>query len=331
MADAPTPDTASESRAEPFVRDDVRGLLDMLKAMGRPPVEEAGPAAGREGLRTLAQLADPPAHDLAVIRDVVCPGAPYGLEADIPCRLYDSRESREAGPAVLFLHGGGFVIGDLEVYHAVCTEFARRLDLPVLSVDYRLAPEHAFPAAPDDCEAAARWLASSPAELGREITGLVVTGDSAGGNLTIVTTNALRDEPADVPVLVQAPIYPVADEAGKHESFRRFKDGYFLTGDTMAFFTKSYAADPASARNLPMLGDCGGAPATVLCTAGLDPLRDSGRAYARCMIENGTDLTYLEFPGIIHGFFTMRKAIPSGQADVEAFIDAIKATLERRV
>ncbi|MBB3032717.1 alpha/beta hydrolase [Alteriqipengyuania lutimaris] len=323
MADAPAPDT----QAEPFVRDDVRGLLDMLKAMGRPPVEEAGAVAGREGMRMLAQLADPQPHDLAVIRDVTCPG-PAG---DIPCRFYDSRESRDAGPAVLFLHGGGFVIGDLEVYHALCTEFAQRLDLPVLSVDYRLAPEHPFPAAPDDCEAAARWLASSPAELGRKITGLVVTGDSAGGNLTIVVTNALRDQPADVPVLVQAPIYPVADEAGKHESFRQFKDGYFLTGDTMAFFTKSYAADPASARNLPMLGDCSNAPATVLCTAGLDPLRDSGRAYAKCMVGNGTQLTYLEFPGIIHGFFTMRKAIPSGQADVEAFIDAVGAALERQL
>ncbi len=323
MADAPAPDT----QAEPFVRDDVRGLLDMLKTMDRPPVEEAGAVAGREGMRMLAQLADPQPHDLAVIRDVTCPG-PAG---EIPCRFYDSRESREAGPAVLFLHGGGFVIGDLEVYHALCTEFAQRLDLPVLSVDYRLAPEHPFPAAPDDCEAAARWLASSPSELGREITGLVVTGDSAGGNLAIVTTNALREQPADVPVLVQAPIYPVADEAGQHESFRQFKDGYFLTGDTMAFFTKSYAADPASPRNLPMLGDCSDAPATVLCTAGLDPLRDSGRAFAKRMVENGTQLTYLEFPGIIHGFFTMRKAIPSGQADVEIFIDAVGAALERQL
>jgi len=322
MADASTPDT----QAEPYVRDDARALLDMLKAMGRPPIEEVGPAAGREGMRVLTQLADTPPHDLAVIKDVTCPG-PAG---EIPCRLYDSRESRDAGPAVLFLHGGGFVVGDLEVYHALCTEFAHRLDLPVLSVDYRLAPERPFPAAPDDCEAAARWLASSPAELGREITGLVVTGDSAGGNLTIVVTNALRDEPAKVPVLVQAPIYPVANDVSQDESFRQFKDGYFLTGDTMTFFTKSYAADPQSPRNLPMLGDCSGAPATVLCTGGLDPLRDSGRAYAKCMVESGTDLTYLEFPGIIHGFFTMRKAIPSGKADVEAFIDAVGAALERQ-
>ncbi len=322
MADAPTAETSNE----PVVRPDVRTLLDMLKAMGRPPVEELGPVDGRESMRTLAQIGEAAPHDLAVIRDVTCPG-PAG---DIPCRFYDSRESREAGPAVLFLHGGGFVIGDLEVYHSLCTEFAHRLDLPVLSVDYRLAPENPFPAAPDDCEAAARWLASSPEELGREITGLVITGDSAGGNLTIVTTYALRDEPAAVPVLVQAPIYPVADEAGQHASFRSFREGYFLTGATMAWFTQSYAADPQSPRNLPMLGDCSDAPPTVLCTAGLDPLRDSGRTYASSLVAQGTEVTYLEFPGIIHGFFTMRKAIPSGQADVEAFIDAVGAALDRQ-
>ena len=192
------------------------------------------------------------------------------------------------------------------------------------------APEAPFPAAPDDCEAAARWLASSPEALGREITGLVISGDSAGGNLTIVTTNALRDAPAAMPVLVQAPIYPVADEAGKHESYRNFKEGYFLTGKTMAWFDAQYAPDPESPRNLPMHGDCSDAPPTVLCTAGLDPLRDSGRAYAASLVKNGTEVTYLEFPGIIHGFFTMRKAIPSGQADVETFIDAVGATLGRR-
>lgn len=311
---------------EPFVREDVRGFLTMLEQIGGKGVEEVGAEMGRQQMRAMGSLAEAPARDMAVKRDLACPG-PAG---DIPLRFYDTKERREAGPCVVFFHGGGFVIGDLEVYDSLCTEIAHRLDLPVVSVDYRLAPEHPFPAAPDDCEAAARWLASSPAELGREITGLVVTGDSAGGNLTIVVTNALRDEPAKVPVLVQAPIYPVANDVSQDESFRQFKDGYFLTGDTMTFFTKSYAADPQSPRNLPMLGDCSGAPATVLCTGGLDPLRDSGRAYAKCMVESGTDLTYLEFPGIIHGFFTMRKAIPSGKADVEAFIDAVGAALERQ-
>ena len=311
---------------EHFVREDVRGFLDMLEQIGGQGVEEVGAEIGRQQMRAMGSLAEAPARDMAVKRDLACPG-PAG---DIPLRFYDTKETREAGPCVIFFHGGGFVIGDLEVYDSLCTEIAHQLDLPVVSVDYRLAPEAPFPAAPDDCEAAARWLASSPEALGREITGLVISGDSAGGNLTIVTTNALRDAPAAMPVLVQAPIYPVADEAGKHESYRNFKEGYFLTGKTMAWFDAQYAPDPESPRNLPMHGDCSDAPPTVLCTAGLDPLRDSGRAYAASLVKNGTEVTYLEFPGIIHGFFTMRKAIPSGQADVETFIDAVGATLGRR-
>ena len=193
---------------EHYVREDVRGFLDMLQQLGRPGVEELPVDEGREGMRMMGSIAEAEPRDLAVVRDLTCPG-PAG---DIPLRFYDTKESRAPGPCVVFLHGGGFVIGDIGVYNSLCTEICHQLDLPVVSVDYRLAPEHPFPAAPDDCEAAARWIASSPAELGRTFTGLVITGDSAGGNLTIVTTNHLCAEPADVPVIVQAPIYPVADD-----------------------------------------------------------------------------------------------------------------------
>ena len=310
---------------EPFVRDDVRTFLAMVEAMGGKGVEEVGAVEGRKQMRAMGGLAEAPPRDMAVIKDLTCP-QPAG---DIPLRFYDTRESRDPGPCVLFLHGGGFVIGDLEVYNSLCTEIAFQLDLPVLSVDYRLAPEHPFPAAPDDCEAAARWLASSPEALERQITGLVITGDSAGGNLTIVTTNQLVSRPAKVPVIVQAPIYPVASDIANHRSFADFAEGYLLTGATMGWFTRQYAADPSDPRNIPMLGDCSGAPPTVLCTAGLDPLRDSGREYAAHLIQQGTQVAYLEFPGIIHGFTTLRKAIPSGQQDLDAFLDAVHLMVER--
>ena len=310
---------------EPFVRDDVRTFLAMVEAMGGKGVEEVGAVEGRKQMRAMGGLAEAPPRDMAVIKDLTCPG-PAG---DIPLRFYDTRESRDPGPCVLFLHGGGFVIGDLEVYNSLCTEIAFQLDLPVVSVDYRLAPEHPFPAAPDDCEAAARWLASSPEALEREITGLVITGDSAGGNLTIVTTNQLVSRPAKVPVIVQAPIYPVASDISNHRSFADFAEGFLLTGATMGWFTRQYAADPSDPRNIPMLGDCSGAPPTVLCTAGLDPLRDSGREYAAHLIQQGTQVAYLEFPGIIHGFTTLRKAIPSGQQDLDAFLDAVHLMVER--
>jgi acetyl esterase len=314
------------SEGEHYVREDVRGFLAMLEAIGGPGVEEVGAVAGREAMRALGAMAEAEPRPLAVIKDLACPG-PAG---DIPLRLYDTAEHRAPGPVVLFIHGGGFVIGDVEVYHALCTEIAVQLDLPVVSIEYRLAPEHPFPAAPDDCEAAARWIASSPPELGRGATGLVITGDSAGGNLTIVTTTALASAPAQVPVLVQAPIYPVADEVTGHRSYADFATGYLLTGAAIAWFHEQYAGDPADPRHTPMAGDCANLPPTVLCTAGLDPLRDSGRAYAAHLIQQGGEVFYLEFAGIIHGFITLRKAIPSGQADLARFLAAVKLVLEQR-
>jgi acetyl esterase len=311
---------------EHFVREDVRGFLDMLKAIGGPKVEEIGAVAAREQMRAMGGLAEAEARELAVVKDLMCPG-PAG---DIPLRLYDTTDHREPGPVVLFIHGGGFVIGDIGVYNSLCTEIAYQLDLPVISVEYRLAPEHPFPAAPDDCEAAARWIASSPQELGCVATGLVITGDSAGGNLTIVTTNALVNRPAAVPVLVQAPIYPVADEVSEHRSFKDFFDGFLLTGATMKWFTKQYGGDARDPRHTPMVGDCANTPPTVICTAGLDPLRDSGRNYAAHLIRQGTEVAYLEFAGIIHGFTTLRKAIPSGQSDLKRFLDVVKLMLEHR-
>ena len=305
---------------EHYVRDDVRGFLDMLEAMGGKGVEEVGAEEGRQQMRAMGAIAEAEPRTMAVQKDLTCPG-PAG---PIPVRFYDVKAEREPGPCVLFIHGG-----DLEVYNALCTEISHHLDLPVVSVDYRLAPEHPFPAAPDDCEAAARWIATSPGELEREITGLVITGDSAGGNLTIVTTNQLMNDPAGVPVIVQAPIYPVASDVSEHHSLALFAEGFLLTGAAMAWFTDQYGADSADPRNMPMVGDCTNTPPTVLCTAGLDPLRDSGREYAAHLVQLGTEVVYLEFPGIIHGFTTLRKAIPSGQTDLEAFLDATKLMVER--
>ena len=309
-----------------FVREDVKGFLAMLQAIGGPTMEEAGAEMGREQMRTMGGMAEADARELPVIKDLMCPG-PAG---DIPLRLYDTTDHREPGPCVVFFHGGGFVIGDIGVYNALCTEISHQLNLPVVSVEYRLAPEHPFPAAPDDCEAAARWIASSPQDLGRVVTGLAITGDSAGGNLTIVTTNALVNEPAAAPVLVQAPIYPVADDVSQHNSFKDFFEGFLLTGPTMAWFTQQYGGDASDPRHTPMAGDCSNTPPTVLCTAGLDPLRDSGRNYAAHLIQQGTEVSYLEFPGTIHGFITLRKAMPSGQGDLEAFLKAVTLMLERR-
>ena len=312
--------------AENYVREDVRGFLAMLEAMNRPHMDEMPLEEARAAYVAISQVAEADAHPLEVVRDFVCPG-PGG---EIPLRLYDAREKREPGPAIMFFHGGGFVIGDLETHNAFCTELAKGLDLPVIAVHYRLAPEAPFPAAPDDCEAASRWVAGNPPELGRQITGLVTTGDSAGGNLTIVVTQALMDSPAEVPVRVQAPIYPIASPLEDTVSYKSFGEGYFLTARSMEFFDASYKPAEDDKRRYPILHeDHAQTPPTVLITASLDPLRDSGREYAAHLVQSGVDVVYLEARGSIHGFINMRKALPSAQADVTALIDAIRLMLER--
>lgn len=308
---------------KPFVRPDVRHLLDQISAANAPPASQLGVEGARAIMKRLAAL-DAPAPDLAVIRDLEMVG-PSG-EA-IALRLHDARERREPGPALLYLHGGGFTIGDRDCYQPLCSELARALDMPVISVEYRLAPECPWPAAADDCEAAARWLAASPAQLGLDVTGIVLCGDSAGGNLTAVTAMALRDEPAAAPVLLQWLFYPLTDMSGSYKSMRQFAKGYFLDLREIVFFNECYAADGAHWRGSPMLGEAAGLPPALIHTAGLDPLRDHGRAYAAKLAEAGVPTTYLEAKGTVHSFAILRGALPSGQADLAQSVTAAKALI----
>jgi acetyl esterase len=268
-------------------------------------------------------VADAEVGAVAVIRDLSCPG-PAG---EIGLRLYDAREAREAGPLLLFFHGGGFVFGDLDTHEPFCAEMARQLDLPVLAVDYRLAPEHPFPAGAEDCIAAARWAAASPPSLARAVTGLITAGDSAGGNFAIVAGLALRDEPAAVPVIAQWPIYPAADPARDYPSYRDFGEGYFLSHAGMAWFDGCYRPDKADWRYSPLLKSQVGMPPTLVLTAGLDPIRDQGRAYAAACAEAGVPVVFREAEGNIHGFINLRRAIPSSEADIRGGIGALKLIL----
>ena len=306
-----------------YVRPDVRRFLDYLNALPGPRTHELDPVAARAMFTATKDLTDLPMGELATVRDIAIPG-PAG---PIPARLFDAAETRTPGPVMVFYHGGGFVFGDIETHASLCAEMARVLGLPVVSVEYRLAPEHRWPAAPDDAEAAARWIASSPAELGRTATGLVLCGDSAGGMLTINTAMALRDRPADVPVLAQAPLYPLTDPAGRYASFEEFADGYLLTRAAMLWFGDAYRADIAHMRGSPMLAPLAGMPPAVIVTASLDPLRDQGRAYAARLIEAGVPTVYREAVGTVHGFATLRKAIPSSVGDIAGFLVALEAVV----
>ncbi|OYX39585.1 MULTISPECIES: alpha/beta hydrolase [unclassified Sphingomonas] len=312
---------------EHFTRPDVAMFLAFLNALPGPKTHELPPAMARAMYVASKDAADLPVGELAVVRDLSAPG-PAG---EIPLRLFDSRADRPASPALVFYHGGGFVIGDLDTHAGICAEMARQLDLPVIAVDYRLAPEHPFPAATDDCEAATRWIASSPAELGFSVTGLVLSGDSAGGNLTIVTAMALRDSAAAVPVIAQFPIYPTVDRADAHDSYELFGEGRLLTKDGMKWFDEAYAATPGDWRAAPLHANHRDMPPTLVITAGLDPLRDQGRAYAAALIANGVPTVYREATGNIHGFVTLRKAIPSAQAEVDGALAVLKGIIAEAV
>lgn len=306
----------------PFVRDDVKMLLAMLNSVPQP--EAPSVEASRQGYRALKAMTEPEARPLAVIRDLACPG-PGG---EIPLRLYDPREQREPSPLVVFFHGGGFVIGDLETHHSLCAELAAELDLPVVAVDYRLAPEAPFPAAPDDAEAAARWLAQSPQALGRTVTGLVTIGGSAGGNLAAVTARALIDRPAAAPMLLQVLLYPATDES-TDGSIERFAEGWFLSRATMEWFMANYQPEPGNPRAFPLLANAAGLCPSIVVTAGLCILQDQGRRYAARLVEAGVDTLYLHMDGLTHDFTTTRKALPSGAAATDKIIAAMKLMLQR--
>lgn len=309
--------------SDPYVRPDVRQFLDYLNALPGPRTHEVGPNEARAMMLASRHVADAAVGALAVIRDLSCPG-PAG---EIGLRLYDVREERPAGPLFLFFHGGGFVLGDLDTHEPFCAEMARQLDMPVLAVDYRLAPEHPWPAGAEDCIAAARWAAAGPAPLGRKVTGLVIAGDSAGGNFTIVAALSLRDEPAAAPVLAQWPIYPAADPIRGYPSFEDFAEGYLLTREGMKWFDDCYRPDPGDWRYAPLLKSQKDMPPTLVVTAGLDPIRDQGRAYAAACVEAGVPTIFREAAGNIHGFVNLRKAIPSSDDDIRGCVAALKLLL----
>lgn len=301
-----------------YVRPDTAAFLTFLNSQPGPKMQELPVADARAMMMAMRHVADAPVGDLAIVQDLKIPG-PAG---DIPARLYDARESRVPGPVMVFFHGGGFVIGDIDTHEPYCAEAARQLDMPVISVDYRLAPEHPFPAAPEDCEAAARWVADNI-----PCTGLVLSGDSAGGNLTVVTTMALRDNPASKPIIAQHPIYPAVSAHNDWQSYRDFNEGFLLTKEGMDWFMDAYRLDPEDRRGAPLLHDHAGMPPSLVVTASLDPLRDQGRAYAEALKAAGVPTVFREAEGNIHGYICLRQGIPSSHEDITGNLTALKELL----
>ena len=274
-----------------------------------PPLAEL-----RQQLRTMVGLMDEPAPDLPRIEDVSIPG-PAGA---IGARVYDPAEAgAPPRPVVAYLHGGGWVQGDLETHHGLCARLAQRAGALVVSVDYRLAPEHKFPAAVEDSVAAYRWLRAHAGDLGGDPARIGVAGDSAGGNLAAVVSQSAARAGERVPVC-QVLIYPAVDFALDTPSHREMEDGHVIPRERIRWYTEQYLrgeADAADLRASPMrAGHLGGQPPTLVITAGFDPLRDEGRAYAERLRAAGVDVVHREYSGQIHAFVSLTKAIPQGLA-----------------
>lgn len=305
---------------EPFMHPDVRAFLDWINGLPGPRLPDVAPEEGRRMAQRMSAACDLPAGEIALVRDLATP-------CGIPLRLFDARPERGPGPGIVFFHGGGWVLGDLDCYAGLCTEIARLADLPLVSVDYRLAPEHPWPAAPDDAEAATRWIATNPAELGLDLTGLVLAGDSAGGQLTIVTAHALRDAAAELPVVAQWPIYPAVSMSARYPSIERFGTDHLLTAEDLRWYLGHYAADPRHWRANPNRREQTGLPPTLLTTAACDPLVDQGIEYASQLAEAGVKVIHHAAQGTIHGFMSLRRALPSAQAELEAAIYHLKTLI----
>ena len=310
-----------------YVRPDVAVLLGMLNSQPGPQMHESDPATGRQMMRMMGQMADAKRGDIARVEDLSIP-SPHGHA--IPARLYSAGGGSTPGPVLVFYHGGGWVIGDLETHDPLCAEIARVLGMTVVSVDYRLAPEHPFPAATEDCLAATQWIAASPAEIGHPVTGVVPAGDSAGGNLAAVITQQLHGKLA-VPILAQWLIYPGVDMNAKGGSMDEFAEGFLLSRDGMAWFTQHYMGGTAEfghAYASPILHPVAGLPPAMVFTCGLDPLRDQGRAYAAALIQAGVRTIFREAPGQIHGCMNLRGAVPSTDADLHGCLADLRALVD---
>ncbi|HSG89540.1 MAG TPA: alpha/beta hydrolase [Pseudomonadales bacterium] len=296
-------------------------LLEQMAAAGAPPMSEMPAAAAREMYRAM----QPPAPEIEVgaVEDRVVP-TPSG---DVPVRIY-----RPAGtgpfPLHVHYHGGGWVIGDLDTHDADCRELCRGAGCVVVAVDYRLAPEHRFPAAPEDCYAATCWAAEHAADLGARPGPISVGGDSAGGNLAAVVSLMARDR-GGPQIALQLLIYPVTDAAMDTVSYRDNADGYLLSADSMSWFWDHYCPD-ASLRLDPLASplhapDLSGLPPALVMTAEFDPLRDEGEAYAERLRAAGVRVDVRRFDGLIHGFFSQARMIPAARAGVDAAVAALVA------
>jgi acetyl esterase len=289
----------------------VESLLKTMADAGGPSISDVAPQQGREMYRMMHQ-------DMkkAELHEVVDQQA-----GSVPIRIYRPSEG-DNKPCLVFFHGGGWVIGDLDTHDAPCRMLAKSSDCVVIAVDYRLAPEHPFPKPFDDCYEAFSWIHQHAQELGINPLKLAVGGDSAGGNLAAALCLKIKAESGPT-IRHQLLIYPVTDAAMDTASYSDNAEGYMLTRATMAWFFDHYIGPEHRQNPLvsPLLAeDLSGLPPATVFTAEFDPLRDEGEAYGKRLEEAGVQTLVKRFDGQVHGFFTMTDVMPEAQqaADLAA-------------
>jgi acetyl esterase len=283
-------------------------LLKLMERTQRATLDELGPEAARAEMRKLGWLMSAPLEELHRIED-------RSTDTGIRLRIYTPRSGSDLLPATVYYHGGGFVLGDLDSHDAFCRQLALGAGTVVVAVDYRLAPEHPFPSAVDDAVAAFRWAHANARALGVDASRMAVAGDSAGGNLAAVVAQTLKGESASPSF--QLLIYPATDLTRSCDSHRTLAEGYFLTAALMDWFVANYLTDKSEERDVrgsPLAArELGGLPPAHVVTAGFDPLRDEGEAYASALIAAGVPTTLRCYETLIHAFVNMNGLIDAAE------------------
>ncbi|MCB9597709.1 MAG: alpha/beta hydrolase [Sandaracinaceae bacterium] len=302
-------------RGVPLDRE-VHTLVTLLERGARPSLDSLGPERARVEFTNQTRLAEMPREPLHRVEDQWITG-PAG---ELAVRVYTPRGGPDPLPAIVYYHGGGFVVGGLDSHDASCRHLARHATATVIAVDYRMAPEDPFPAAVDDACATFRWVHANVGALAIDPARIAVAGDSAGGNLAAVVAQQMRSE-GHPPPCWQLLIYPATDMTRSCESHALFADGFFLNGSTVDWFLANYLSDPTQAldpRASPLATrDVSGLPPAHVVVAGFDPLRDEGEAYAHALMAAGVPTTLRCYGSQVHGFFGMGGLIRSAAWAVE--------------
>lgn len=293
--------------------------LRLGEVIKRPTIDVLPPLRARVESRVISRLFDIEPLPLFRVTDQ--------LIAGVPVRIY--RPAPGPLPVLLYLHGGGFVVGDLEGYDPICRYFAKGCRVAVVSVDYRLAPEHPFPAAVNDAIAVLEWLRQRADTLELDADRLVIAGDSAGGTLAAVLAQHARHSDGPAPRL-QALLYPSTDAHHDTVSCRDLAEGYGLTGSMIAYFRGHYRAPPDDPRTSPLLArQLDGLCPALVVTCGFDPLRDEGDAYARALEAAGVEVSHRCYESLLHGAITMAGCVPEARRMLQALADAVLVATAR--